>query len=381
MAVLRGGHFCVWGIGPERLTPPPAHETVPPMKRRTLQIALALITSAGLGAQLAPAQEEPAEQEVTTQVADPTATGGAPAAPTPQAAPPRSEAEVARRAQVYARFGGETLSVGDIEDAIAKQPPSVRHRYRNPEALQDFAQSLVRFRLLVAEAERREFDEHPLVSRSQAQALASHLIRVEFDQQITEDSIPQADVQAYYDAHPELFSRPAMRRAHHILLDTEEEAQALLAEAQNADLQQFRALARNHSIDTESKIRGGDLGYVDSQGRVPGATEGTPQVAEALAAAAFGLQTVGDVTLVPVEDNFSILKLSGNRAAVVQSVEVAGAGIRARLRRERRTEAIDTFIGELRQQASPEVHPERIQNIRFERPENAPENTAETESE
>ena len=42
------------------------------------------------------------------------------------------------------------------------------------------------------------------------------VIRRDFDELLTVESVPQADVQAYYDAHPDEFSTPEMRRAAHI---------------------------------------------------------------------------------------------------------------------------------------------------------------------
>ncbi len=276
-------------------------------------------------------------------------------------------ANEARRARVYASVGDVNVTVGDIEDAINKQSPFLRGRYRDPVKMQELADSLVRLELLAAEAERREYGDNPIVDRSQKQNIVQQLIKRRFDDVMTRDSITDEEIQEHYNANQDQFSRPAMVRASHILFDTREEAMAMLSEIREADARTFRSLARRHSIDTETKLRGGDLRYFNEEGQPSGAREDDPPVDAQIVAAAFALSEIGDVVTEPIAvgDNWSIVKLMGRREAEVRTIEQAGEGIRLRLWREKRQSAIEDFVAQLRQDHPPEIHQERMRPIRL----------------
>lgn len=284
-------------------------------------------------------------------------------APTPE----RTPADEARRAGVVARVGDVTITVGELEDEIARQTPFMRARYRDRAKLEELANTLLRFELLAREADRRGFGDDPEVREAASQSAVQQLIRADFDERITVDSVAQADVQAYYDAHPEEFTRPEVRRAAQIVLEREADARALVEEARAADARGFRQLARDRSVDPESRQRGGDLRYFDDHGVAPNSAD--PAVDEAIVRATFALREVGDVSdPVQVGNRFTILKLTGRRPAEHRSVEAAGQGIRLRLWREQRQEALERFATELRERIPTEVHYERMAGVRFEAP-------------
>ncbi len=294
----------------------------------------------------------------------------------PQGEPPPvvyTPEEQARRAQAVATIGDVTISVGQIEDEIARQTPFMRARYRDRAELEELVGTLVRFELLAREAERRGMGTDAEVREATAQSAVQQMIRRDFDERITVESIPQPDVQAYYDAHPEEFSRAEVRRASQIVLETEEQARGLVEEARAADARRFRQLAQERSVDPESRQRGGDLRYFDDHGVSPNSAD--PAVDEAIVRAGFALTNVGDVAdpiqVGPAGGNgrWTIVKLTGLRPAEHRGIEEAGQGIRLRLWRERRQEALEAFVVELRGQITTEVNYERMSGIRFDPPE------------
>ncbi|MEM9193918.1 MAG: peptidylprolyl isomerase [Myxococcota bacterium] len=304
--------------------------------------------------------------------AQPPAIPGQPAEPF---RPPNPEdltpEERTRRAKVIAKISfaddhpAAEISVGELEDAINAQSPFLRARYENPAEVESFLQNLIRVELLAAEAERRRFDEHAHVVKSVKQNSVQQLIRTEFDERITPESIPEDDIRGYYNEHLDEFSREEVVRANHILLDDESEARELIRELQTADTASFRQIARQRSIDTETKLRGGDLRYFNQRGEGINADDAT--VDEAIVAAAFALEEIGDVTSapVPVGSNFSVVKLTGRRPAEERTFEESSQGIRLRLWRERRQQAIEDFVAGLRESLSPQTHPERMDSIRL----------------
>lgn len=280
----------------------------------------------------------------------------------------RTPEDEARRAQVVVSVGEVTFTVGEIEDDIARQSPYMRARFRDRAALTEHVQTLVRFELIAREAERRGFGTDPEVRETTAQSAVQQMIRRDFDERITVESVPQEEVDAYYNAHPEEFTRPEVRRASHIVFETQAAAMAALEELRTADARAFRQYAQDHSTDPESRQRGGDLRYFDDHGMTPNSAD--PAVAASVVASTFSIANVGEVAE-PVEVNgrWSIVKLTGRRPAEHRSLEEAGPGIRLRLWRQTRQTALETFVETLRGRIPTEVHYERAANIRFEQPE------------
>ncbi|MFW5926156.1 MAG: peptidylprolyl isomerase [Myxococcota bacterium] len=277
------------------------------------------------------------------------------------------EDDDARRAQVIVRAGDEVkITVGQVEDAINKQSPFLRARYEDPDKLREFIDDMVRFELLAREAERRDYDEHEAVVRTVKQNAVQRLVRKEFDEEITPQSVSDAAVREYYEDNRDEFRRPETIRAAHILVDSEKEAKALLQKAKDADQREFRELAREHSIDSETKHRGGDLRYFTKEGRPRGSRDAP--VAPELVAAAFALDEEGAVVSSPVQvgDNYSVLKVTARRSAQKKTLEAAEHSIRLRLWRKQRQDAVEDFVASLREKYEPEIHPDRMRPIQLE---------------
>lgn len=299
---------------------------------------------------------------------DPTSPGQAPREAPPE--PERTPEEVSRRAGVVARVGDVTITVGQVEDSINEQSPFVRIRYRDPAQLREYVQSMIRFELLARAAENAEIGENEEVVRAVKQNAVQQLIRRDFDERITVESVPQADVQAYYDSHPREFSTPEMRRAAHIRLASREEAERVLAEATEADTREFRDLAREHSTDPETRLRGGDLRYFDEDGQ-PRNPRDRP-IDEGLARATFSLDEVGDVSAEPIQlgEEWSILKLTGRRPAEHRTLEQAAPTIRLRLWRQNRQSSLEELVTRLRREAGlDDVNYDLLRAIRLDEPE------------
>jgi peptidyl-prolyl cis-trans isomerase C len=227
---------------------------------------------------------------------------------------------------------------------------------------------MIRFELMAAEAQRKGYGDHEAVVRTRKQNAVQRMIRERFDEQMTPETIPEEEVRAYYDSHDAEFHRPEMVRASHILLDTREEAVALIQELREQDARAFRTAAREHSVDTETKLRGGDLRYFTQEGR--GINAQDAEVDPAIVAAAFELDEVGDLTAqpVPVGEKFSVIKLTGRRPEEHRTYEEASQTIRLRMWRERRQTGLEELVRELRERYQPEIHEERMEPIRLDPP-------------
>jgi peptidyl-prolyl cis-trans isomerase C len=343
-------------------------ERIPPMSKPALRksrIVLCLLALVLGSAGIASSQEAaPAAPKPTMRAAPAATPAAAKAAPATPAAAPKDAKEEARRAQVLVSYAaGKSLTVGDLEDAVARQSPHLRKRFSDPAELKDLLDKTLRFALLADEAEKRGYDKNATVAQSVKQNSVQALMKADFDEEAQSAAVTDAEVKAYYDEHISEYQRPAMKRASHIVVATLDEAKAILAEAKAADLRTFRTLAREKSIDEATKLRGGDLQYFDPKGKAQ--PSGEVVVTEAFAKAVSQLKAVGDMVATPikVDAGFSVAKLTGERPAISRKLAEVTESIRTRIARTRRQEAIDAFVKALQEKTKPEVFPERAEAI------------------
>ena len=281
-------------------------------------------------------------------------------------------ADEARRAEVFATVGSATITVGDLEDVINARSPYARKRFAELTVLKDFADDQVRNELFSQGAEKLGYAKDPDVAKFLDQTLVQLFVRREFEESVSPDSVLEEAVAKYYEDHPEEFRRPEMRRARHILVASKQEAKDILAQLGTGESATFRELAKARSLDTETKLRGGDLLYFTEDAKLVGKPDGA-QIDPTLAKAAFRLEKAGSSSkpLDLGDGKWSVLELTGIRPEKVQTREQAKEGIRRKLWRQEREAALTKLITDLRTELEPEVYPERMEAIVLE-PANAP---------
>ncbi len=288
-------------------------------------------------------------------------------------APPEgtgSANEEARRKQVLVKVDDTEITLGKVEDFLASQPPMMRARYQTREELTRLVDNMVRLELLAGEAQRKGYDKNPTVARTVKDSSVQALLRVDIDEKFSPKNVPAADVKSYYDENQADFHRPATRRASQIVVATEEEAKALLPEVQKADVRAFAELVRNKSIDAESKLRSGDLGYFSKEPR-PGEPA---SINEAVRNAAFSIKANGETASAPVAvpTGFAIVRMTGERPERNTNLAEADSTIRTKLWREQRQKGLDELIEKLRAQDKPQVFAERAEWVKFDDMEKRP---------
>ena len=182
--------------------------------------------------------------------------------------------KVAKHSLKYraAAWGLVALTLGGLPAAAAEKPVATvngvaisqslmdaytRHRPVQADQKDAVVNELVAQELLVQEAKRRGIDKDPKVQTEievlQRGVLAGNAIKAYLD----EHPVSEADMKAEYKkASPNLASEEY--KARHILLKTEEEAKAVIAELKKGG--DFVALAKSKSTGPSAK-NGGDLGW------------------------------------------------------------------------------------------------------------------------
>lgn len=270
--------------------------------------------------------------------------------------------------KVLAKVGDTVITVGQFADRLSAQSPYLRSRYSSPERRREFLDSMVRFELLALEARKRGLDKDPDVERVKRQTMVQQMMKESFDDRgVKLSDISDAEIQSYYDSHPDEFHKPEQRRASHILFKDKAKAEAqlkkLLAAATNNEL--FVKTAKEFSQDVETKQRDGDLRFF---AKTPVEGDGGPP--PVVRDAAFGLKKTGDLHPAVIESpqGFHVLKLTGERPAVDRSVQDARRLIQNRLWRQKREAAIEKFVAELRAKAEVKENPDLLSQVKIDVP-------------
>jgi peptidyl-prolyl cis-trans isomerase C len=252
-------------------------------------------------------------------------------------APLHAESDAERRAKVAVRVGSRAVTVGELEDRLAGIPPfqqatlgatrsEIVHAYVDQVILRDL--------LLAAGAEKNGLADKAPTSFQLKRALSTATLRASHAALPSANAIPMADVQKYYDDNRARFDAPERINIWRILCKTQDEAQKVLDEAKHAPtIAKYNDLAREHSLDKATNMRGGNLGFVSPDGT---SNEAGLKVDPALIRAVSGLKD-GEFAPRPVQegDAFAVVWRRATVPPSKRTVEEASAQIRSTLYRER----------------------------------------------
>lgn len=271
--------------------------------------------------------------------------------------------ETARRATKVAVINGQAITLADLEDALASQPPMFRQEYASKEKQMELIESLIQGKLLAEEAKRRGFDKDPEVTAIAKNKLASLMHRNLVE---SADGLNPAeeDLKKYYDAHLSDYHKPEKVRARHMLIKDKATAEAKLKAllAKKVELHEFRKMAKELTEDEATQKNGGDLGFFT---RPAEREEGDPEVLPALVEAAFSLKKNADIypKLIESEAGFHILMRTGYRSKLDIPFEESKDRLEVLVRRDLRKDTVEAGIEKLKQQFPVEVVEENLKHV------------------
>jgi peptidyl-prolyl cis-trans isomerase D len=138
------------------------------------------------------------------------------------------------------------------------------------------------------------------------------------------EKVTDEELKSAYEARSKQVGAAEERRASHILVQTQEEADKLVAELKKSP-QRFAELAKKQSIDTGSAEQGGDLGQV-----APGSLASKP-----LEEAVFKLKEGEIGGPVQTEFGFHVLRVTAVKAAKVKSFDELKGELSAELQKQK----------------------------------------------
>jgi len=136
----------------------------------------------------------------------------------------------------------------------------------SPEMTAAIRDELVNREVLAQAATKRGLDKDPAVAAQMRIAAQTVMIRAYFEDQSKANPITDAQLKSMYDAFVSQMGDKEYK-ARHVLVDTEEEAKAIIAQLGRGE--SFEKLAKDKSKDTGSKDNGGDLDWGPAGRYVP----------------------------------------------------------------------------------------------------------------
>jgi peptidyl-prolyl cis-trans isomerase C len=250
-----------------------------------------------------------------------------PAAPAAPAKPPAQAAQPALKDPVVATVNGQPVRLSELE--VAQQ--SLPQQYRNMPLQAVFPALLDRIidsKLVVQEGKKSKVTEDPAFKKRMAfvedQVLQDFWIQREVARQVTAEKL-----QKRYEERLKQMPSEEEVHARHILVSTEDEAKALIAEIKKGAA--FDKLAKEKSTDKASGAEGGDLGWFKKSDMV-----------KEFADAAFNLKK-GELTETPVKTQFGyhVIKVEDRRKAPPPAFEEMADQLREEMAREAVTAQLD----------------------------------------
>jgi peptidyl-prolyl cis-trans isomerase C len=304
-------------------------ERVMSHRLRPLRLIVLSCAAAAMAGPLA--AQQPATPQGAPPAAQPPAPQGAQApAQKPLAKPPATAAAPAAQPlkdPVVATVNGQPIRLSELE--VAQQ--ALPQQYRNMPLQAVFPALLDRIvdsKLVVQEGKKSKVTEDPAFKKRMAfvedQVLQDFWIQREVARKVTPEKLQQR-----YEER--LKSMPSEEEVHarHILVSTEDEAKALIAELKKGAA--FDKLAKEKSTDKASGAEGGDLGWFKKSDMV-----------KEFADAAFALNK-GDLTETPVKTQFGyhVIKVEDRRKAPPPAFEELADQLREEMAREAVTAQLD----------------------------------------
>ena len=289
-----------------------------------------------------------------------------------------SQLTAQQREVVVARIGDHTITLGEIEARLAREPAVVRSQFGSVQKRKEYLTSLVQFELLAAEAARRGLANDPEVLEAAKQAMIRKFLADTAVDAVKPDAFTDADLKTYYDANPGLYHKPEQVEVSHILVKdaatAERIAKELRAASEGAPAK--LVLAWNDyvgrlSLDPSTVPYLGSLGVVSKtppQGATPEELERLARVPAEVIAAAMGRETFTIGTPVQSPAGWHVLMVTSKSPAVDKAFDDVKDSLRARLVKRERDLRRQKLIDALRAAAKIELNEDALRQLPVEAP-------------
>ena len=236
--------------------------------------------------------------------------------------------------RMLAKVGSIIITEAEVEAAIASMGQKAQ-AYRSPEGRRAVLEKLINKQLLLGEARRNLYEADPAFKAQLAQIKEELLANFALEKALADVKVTDADVEAFYEEHKSEFVTGETVEASHILVDSEEQAEQILADIK-AEKITFADAAKQYS-SCPSSAQGGALGAF-----------GHGQMVPEFDAAAFAME-VGEISA-PVKTQFGyhLIQLTAKHEAAALPLEQIKGQIAQEVLAEKQQKAYTSKINQLK---------------------------------
>ena len=237
--------------------------------------------------------------------------------------------------RVLASVGGQPITESDLESAVQQMSSARGRNFNTPEGRQAVLEQLIVKSLFLADARKSMMEYDPAFKAQLAQMKDELLYQFAVTKTLEKVKVTEEEIQQFYQENPEQFEGQETVSASHILVDSEEKANELLAAIKAGEIK-FEDAAMQHS-SCPSKQRGGSLGEFGHGQMVPEFDE-----------ACFSMEVGAIAGPVKTQFGYHLIRLDAKNAAKPVPLSEAREAIREHLMGEKSQKAYQSRINQLK---------------------------------
>ncbi len=265
---------------------------------------------------------------------------------------------------IVARVGSQTITAGELARRITGIPPFQLKSFgkTEDEIKRNFLERvMVRDLLLAQGAVDQKLDQQENIQERVRATMRSAMAQtVRFES--LGAPITDAEVAQYYKDNADKFHAPVRVAVWRIQVATKEEAVKVIEEMKkDGSVKHWNDIARERSLDKATNMRGGNLGYVDPEGKT---ADLAIVVDKAILAAVAPLKD-GEPGAQPVKEGekWAVVWRRQTMQAVDRSLDSEAAGIRQTLGRQRAEAKMKVLLDRATEERVRDVNVELVDEV------------------
>ena len=237
--------------------------------------------------------------------------------------------------EVLAVVAGEAITQEEFDGFLRTVPREHQAYISNPQFRQQCLEQLIALRLLAKLGEEEKLDETEEFEKILVNAKRDILAQMAMAEVMKDITVTDEEVKAFYEANPQQFTKGATVSAKHILTDSEEKCNAILASITSGE-KAFEVAAQESST-CPSGAKGGDLGEF-----------GKGQMVKEFEDVAFSAEIGQVVGPVKTQFGYHLIKVEGRRESSDTPFEQVKDNIKMQLLQQKQNAAYTAKVTELR---------------------------------
>ena len=238
--------------------------------------------------------------------------------------------------EVLAIVAGKEITNADVDAFLANLPAEQRQYASNPYFREQYVEQVVTLHVLEKMADDLQLDMTEDYKKMLDNIVRDIKARMAMNEIMKDITVTDVEAETVYNINPDNFSKPETVSAKHILVDSEDVCNEILAQIQNGE-KTFEDAAKESST-CPSGQQGGDLGEF-----------GRGQMVKEFEEAAFAAEIGAIVGPVQTQFGFHLIKVEAKSEAETLAFDVVKEQIKKNLLQQKQQQAYTTKIAELKE--------------------------------